>query len=91
MLALTCAGGYAVAVHKTVMLSVDGSPMTVSTMRARVIDLVRDNGFAVGDHDDLYPAAIIRSASPTPSCCDAAGRCRCRWTATRAGRCGRRP
>jgi uncharacterized protein YabE (DUF348 family)/transposase len=57
LLALTCAGGYAVAVHKTVTLSVDGSPMTVSTMRARVIDVVRDNDFAVGDHDDLYPAA----------------------------------
>ncbi|MDQ1422182.1 MAG: hypothetical protein QOJ52_4144, partial [Acidimicrobiaceae bacterium] len=57
LLALTCAGGYAVAVHKTVMLSVDGSAMTVSTMSARVIDVVRDNGFAVGDHDDLYPSA----------------------------------
>ena len=57
MLALTFAGGYAVAVHKTVTLSVDGSPMTVSTMKSRVIDVVRDNGFAVGDHDDLYPAA----------------------------------
>ena len=31
--------------------------MTVSTMKSRVIDVVRDNGFAVGDHDDLYPAA----------------------------------
>jgi uncharacterized protein YabE (DUF348 family)/transposase len=57
LLALTFAGGYSVAMHKTVTLSVDGSPMTVSTMRARVIDVVRDNGFAVGDHDDLYPAA----------------------------------
>jgi uncharacterized protein YabE (DUF348 family) len=57
LLALTFAGGYAVAVHKTVTLSVDGSPMTVSTMGARVIDVVRENGFAVGDHDDLYPAA----------------------------------
>ena len=54
---MTFAGGYAVAVHKTVTLSVDGSPMTVSTMKSRVIDVVRDNGFAVGDHDDLYPAA----------------------------------
>ena len=43
--------------HKTVTLFVDGSPMTVSTMKSRVIDVVRDNGFAVGDHDDLYPAA----------------------------------
>jgi uncharacterized protein YabE (DUF348 family)/transposase len=57
LLALTFAGGYAVAVHKTVTLSVDGSPTTVSTMQSRVIDVVRENGFAVGDHDDLYPAA----------------------------------
>jgi resuscitation-promoting factor RpfB len=55
LLALTFAGGYAVAVHKTVTLFVDGSPMPVSTMKSRVIDVVRDNGFAVGDHDILYP------------------------------------
>jgi resuscitation-promoting factor RpfB len=55
-LALACAGCYAVAAHKTVTLVVDGSPMTISTMTSRVIDVVRDNGFAVGDHDDLYPA-----------------------------------
>jgi uncharacterized protein YabE (DUF348 family)/transposase len=57
LLALICAGGYAVAAHKTVALVVDGSPMTMSTMKSRVIDVVRDNGFAVGDHDDLHPAA----------------------------------
>jgi resuscitation-promoting factor RpfB len=57
LLALTCGGGYVVAMDKTVTLSVDGVPMTVSTMKSRVIDVVRDNGFAVGDHDDLYPAA----------------------------------
>jgi uncharacterized protein YabE (DUF348 family)/transposase len=57
LLALIFAGGHAAAVHKTVTLSVDGSPMTVSTMKSRVIDVVRDNGFAVGGHDDLYPAA----------------------------------
>ena len=57
LLALTCAGGYTIAAHKTVTLVVDGSPMTMSTMKSRVIDVVRDNGFAVGDHDDLYPAA----------------------------------
>jgi uncharacterized protein YabE (DUF348 family)/transposase len=57
LVALTFGGGCAVAVHKTVTLSVDGSPMTVSTMKSRVIDVVRDNGFAVGDHDDLNPAA----------------------------------
>ena len=57
LVALTVGGGYAVAVHKTVTLSVDGSPMTVSTLKSRVVDVVRENGFAVGDHDDLYPAA----------------------------------
>jgi uncharacterized protein YabE (DUF348 family)/transposase len=57
LVAVTCAGGYAVAAHKTVTLIVDGSPMTMSTMQSRVIDVVRDNGYAVGDHDDLYPAA----------------------------------
>jgi resuscitation-promoting factor RpfB len=54
---LTFAGGYCVAVHKTVTLSVDGSPKTLSTMKSRVIEVVRENGFAVSDHDDLYPAA----------------------------------
>jgi uncharacterized protein YabE (DUF348 family)/transposase len=57
LLALTFAGSYAVAMHKTVTLFVDGSPMTVSTMKSRVIDVVRENGFAVSDRDDLYPAA----------------------------------
>jgi resuscitation-promoting factor RpfB len=55
LLALIFAGGYAVAVHKTVTLSVDGVPMTVSTMKSRVTDVLRDNGFAVGEHDNLYP------------------------------------
>jgi uncharacterized protein YabE (DUF348 family) len=57
LLALTGAGSYAVAVHKTVTLEVDGSPMTVSTMQSRVIDVVKENGFTVGERDDLYPAA----------------------------------
>ena len=57
LLALTFAGGYAVAAHKTVTLVVDGLPMTVSTMKSRVIDVVRENGFAVGEHDNLYPGA----------------------------------
>ncbi|HUO37505.1 MAG TPA: ubiquitin-like domain-containing protein, partial [Mycobacterium sp.] len=54
---LTVAGGYAVTVDKTVTLSVDGSPMTVSTMKSRVIDVVNENGFTVGARDDLYPPA----------------------------------
>jgi uncharacterized protein YabE (DUF348 family) len=56
LLTLTGAGGYAVSAHKTVTLSVDGSPMTVDTMKSRVIDVVKENGFDVGDRDDLYPA-----------------------------------
>ncbi|MCW2652901.1 MAG: resuscitation-promoting factor RpfB [Mycobacterium sp.] len=54
---LTFAGSFAVAAHKTVTLSVDGSPMTVSTMKSRIIDVVHENGLDVGDRDDLYPAA----------------------------------
>jgi uncharacterized protein YabE (DUF348 family) len=56
LLALTFAGGYAVAAHKTVTLTVDGAPITVTTMKSRVIDVVEENGFAVTDRDDLYPA-----------------------------------
>ena len=57
LLALIFAGGVAVAAHKTVTLTVDGVQMTVATMKSRVIDVVKENGFAVGDRDDLYPAA----------------------------------
>jgi resuscitation-promoting factor RpfB len=57
LVALAGAGGYAVSSHKTVTLEVDGAPMTVSTMQSRVIDVVTENGFAVGERDDLYPAA----------------------------------
>ena len=57
LLALTFAGGFAVAAHKTVTLAVDGSTITVATMKSRVIDVVKENGFDVGERDDLYPAA----------------------------------
>jgi resuscitation-promoting factor RpfB len=56
LVALVFAGGYAVAAHKTVTLTIDGAPMTVQTMKSRVIDVVKENGFDVGDRDDLYPA-----------------------------------
>ena len=46
----------AVAAHKTVTLTVDGAQMTVSTMKSQVIDVVAENGYDVGDRDDLYPA-----------------------------------
>lgn len=57
LLALTFAGGFAVAAHKTVTLTVDGASMTVPTMKSRVIDVIKENGFDVGERDDLYPAA----------------------------------
>ena len=57
LLALTFAGGYAVAAHKTVTLTVDGASVTVPTMKSRVIDVVKENGFDVGERDDLFPAA----------------------------------
>ncbi|MCH9732797.1 MAG: ubiquitin-like domain-containing protein, partial [Actinomycetia bacterium] len=57
LLALVFAGGTAVAAYKTVTLTVDGASMTVPTMKSRVIDVIHENGFEVGDRDDLYPAA----------------------------------
>ncbi|WP_222106501.1 resuscitation-promoting factor [Mycobacterium simulans] len=59
LLALACAGGYAVSAFKTVTLTVDGTAIRVTTMKSRVIDIVQENGFAVGDRDDLYPAADV--------------------------------
>ncbi|MGH3645041.1 MAG: ubiquitin-like domain-containing protein, partial [Mycobacterium sp.] len=57
LVALTFAGGYAVGAHKTVTLNVDGQSVTVATMKSHVIDVVRENGFDVGERDDLFPAA----------------------------------
>ncbi|MBX7434731.1 transglycosylase family protein [Mycobacterium sp. Y57] len=57
LVALIFAGGTAVATHKTVTLTVDGASMTVPTMKSRVIDVVEENGFQVGERDDLYPSA----------------------------------
>ncbi|GFG55610.1 resuscitation-promoting factor [Mycolicibacterium agri] len=56
LLALTFAGAVAVAAHKTVTLTVDGAEMSVSTMKSRVIDVVKENGYEVDERDDLYPA-----------------------------------
>ncbi|WP_159234425.1 resuscitation-promoting factor [Mycolicibacterium vanbaalenii] len=57
LLSLVFAGGTAVAAHKSVTLTVDGASMTVPTMKTRVIDVVEENGYQVGERDDLYPAA----------------------------------
>ncbi|MGH3598204.1 MAG: ubiquitin-like domain-containing protein, partial [Mycobacterium sp.] len=60
LLVLAIAGGYALASYKTVTLSVDGTAMTVTTMKSRVVDIVRENGFDVSERDDLYPTADER-------------------------------
>lgn len=57
LLTLVFAGGVAVTSHKTVTLTVDGTELTVATMKSRVIDVVQENGYTVGERDDLYPAA----------------------------------
>jgi uncharacterized protein YabE (DUF348 family) len=57
LLVLAFAGCFAVADYKTVTLNVDGTAMTVTTMKSRVIDIIEENGFGVSDRDDLYPAA----------------------------------
>ncbi|HEY2087818.1 MAG TPA: transglycosylase family protein [Mycobacterium sp.] len=63
LLALAFAGAFAVADYKTVTLSVDGTAMTVTTMKSRVIDIIKENGFTVSERDDLYPAAGQRVSS----------------------------
>ncbi|WP_066915314.1 resuscitation-promoting factor [Mycobacterium interjectum] len=60
LLALGCAGGLAVSASKTVTLTVDGMAMRVTTMKSRVIDIVRENGYNVDERDDLYPAADVQ-------------------------------
>ncbi|MGH3556141.1 transglycosylase family protein [Mycobacterium sp.] len=60
LLVLAYAGSLAVAAHKTVTLSVDGTALTVTTMKSRVTDILKENGFDVGERDDLYPAGDQR-------------------------------
>lgn len=60
LVVLAAAGGYAVASEKTVTLDVDGSSVSVTTMRSRVVDIVAENGFTVSERDDVSPAADAR-------------------------------
>ncbi|MGO9925914.1 MAG: transglycosylase family protein [Mycobacterium sp.] len=60
LLVLGFAGGFAVSACKTVTLTVDGVAMRVTTMKSRVIDVVQESGFAVGERDDLYPAGDVQ-------------------------------
>ena len=57
LVTLTVGGGFAVAAHKTVKLTIDGAPMTVQTMKTKVADVLAENGYHIGSRDDVYPAA----------------------------------
>jgi uncharacterized protein YabE (DUF348 family) len=57
LVVLAFAGGYAVRAAKTVTLTIDGTSLRVTTMRSKVIDIMQENGFAIDERDDLYPAA----------------------------------
>lgn len=57
LLTLGVGGAIAIDSHKTVTLDVDGTPVTVTTMKSRVADIVEENGFVVAQRDDLQPAA----------------------------------
>lgn len=61
-LLITLAGAGAIAIdsRKTVTLDVDGTAMTVTTMKSRVADIVEENGFAIGDRDEVSPDARSR-------------------------------
>jgi resuscitation-promoting factor RpfB len=65
LLVLGFAGGFAVSVSKTVTLTVDGIAMRVTTMKSRVIDIVEENGYAIGERDDLYPAGGVEVRDAT--------------------------
>ena len=48
---------------------VDGTRMTVATMKTRVLGVLEENGYSVADRDDLFPPAAAPSAMTRPSCC----------------------
>ena len=57
LVTLIAAGALAIGSRKTVTLDVDGTAMTVATMKSRVADIVEESGFTVGERDELVPAA----------------------------------
>lgn len=57
LVALAASGVFALTARKTVTLDIDGSPVTVTTMKSRVGDIVAENGLALGERDEVVPAA----------------------------------
>lgn len=63
LVTLVAGGAHAITSRKTVTLNVDGTAMTVTTMKTRVADVVEENGYTVGERDELFPAAGQRVAN----------------------------
>jgi len=57
LITLGVAGVLAVRSEKTVTLHVDGTAVTVTTMKSRVVDIIEEHGLSVGTRDEVYPAA----------------------------------
>ena len=57
LVALAASGVFALTARKTVTLDIDGSPVTVTTMKSRVGDIVAESGLALGERDEVVPAA----------------------------------
>jgi hypothetical protein len=51
LVTLIAAGALAIGSRKTVTLNVDGTAMTVVTMKSRVADIVEESGFTLGARD----------------------------------------
>ena len=57
LVSLAAGGMVAVDSRKTVTLDVDGTAMSVTTMKSRVSDIVAESGLALGARDEVFPAA----------------------------------
>ena len=57
LVTLIAAGSLAISSRKTVTLNVDGTAMTVTTMKSRVADILEESGYSVSQRDELFPAA----------------------------------
>jgi uncharacterized protein YabE (DUF348 family) len=57
------AGSLAISSRRTVTLDVDGTAMTVNTMKSRVVDIVEGNGHSVSGRDTAVPAPPRRSST----------------------------
>ena len=57
LLTLVASGVFAVTSRKTVTLNIDGSRVTITTMKSRVGDIVAENGLQLGERDEVVPGA----------------------------------